>query len=259
MYVRDRPTLPGDEYTLTLPELWKALRGQDALTIPHHTLKMPAVIDWTGTHDPELRRNFEIFSAHGLSEAFDPSHPLAIEQSQFTNNSVSSRTGTSAQAAWEDGLRLSTLASSDDHRAHPGMPHQGVIAVMASGLSRAEIFDAMRARRTYGTTGVRVLLSFAAGGVAMGGEGSAPRPLSIRVSAVGSDVIDVVEVLRHVDGRPGFGVTATCRPLADRVEWSFEDDPGPAAAIYYVRLRQRGLVRGVVAMAWSSPVWISAL
>ncbi len=214
VYFRDRPVLPGDEYTITLPELWKALRGRDALTVPHHTLKMPAVVDWTDTHDPDLRRNFEIFSAHGLSEAFDPSHPLAIEQSRFTNNSVSSRRGTSAQQAWEDGLRLSTLASSDDHRAHPGMPHQGAVAVLATDLSRDGVFDAMRERRTYGTTGARILLQFSAGGIGMGGEGAAARPLAVRTEAVGTDVIDVVEVLRHVVGRPGFHVIADCRPGA---------------------------------------------
>jgi hypothetical protein len=257
VYFRGRPTLPGVEYTLTLPELWKSLRGQDALTIPHHTLKMPSVVDWTGTHDPDLRRNFEIFSAHGLSEAFDPSHPLAIEQSQFTNNSVTSRRGTSAQQAWEDGLRLSTLASSDDHRAHPGMPHQGVIAVLADSLSREGVFDAMRARRTYGTTGVRVLLEFSVGGLERGGEGAAARPLEVRTAAVGTDVISLVEVLRHVAGQPGFHVIASQRPHEDRFEWTLTDDPGPGPAVYYVRLQQRGLVRGLLAMAWSSPVWIS--
>jgi Protein of unknown function (DUF3604) len=259
VYFRGRPTFPGDEYTLTLPELWKALRGQDALTIPHHTLKMPAVVDWTGTHDPDLRRNFEIYSAHGLSEAFDPSHPLAVEQSLFTNASTTQRRGTSAQRAWEDGLRLSTLASSDDHRAHPGMPHQGVIAVRADSLSRTDIFDGMRTRRTYATTGARILLDFSVDGIQMGGEGQAPRPLSIRTEVVGTDIIDSVDVLRHTVGRPGFEVIAAQRPNVDAVTWGFDDDPGPGAAIYYVRLRQRGLVRGVLAMAWSSPVWISAV
>ena len=258
VYFRGRPALPGDEYTLTLPELWKALRGETALTIPHHTLKMPEVVDWTDTDDPDLRRNFEIFSAHGLSEAFDPAHPLAVEQSLFTNASTTQRRGTSAQRAWEDGLRLSTLASSDDHRAHPGMPHQGLIAVRAAALTREDVFDAMRERRTYATTGARILLEFTAGGIEMGGEGRSPRPVAIRASAVGTDVIEVVEVLRHVVGRPGFRVVASLRPQADRFDWDVTDDPGPGAAIYYVRLRQHGLVRGVVAMAWSSPVWITA-
>jgi hypothetical protein len=258
VYFRDRPTQTGDEYSITLPELWKALRGEQALTIPHHTLKMPEIVDWTATHDPDLRRNFEIFSAHGLSEAFDPTHPLAIEQSLFTNASTTQRRGTSAQRAWEDGLELSTIASSDDHRAHPGMPHQGVAAVFAESITREAVFDALRERRTYATTGVRILLDVSVDDLPMGGHGSAGRPLTVRGDAVGTGVISLVEVLRHAVGQPGFRVIASLRPDEDRVEWTVEDDPGPGAAIYYVRLRQREPVRGVVAMAWSSPIWVDA-
>ena len=258
VYFRDRPIQVGDTYSSTLPELWKALAGRRALTIPHHTMKMPAPVDWSDGDDPEQRRNFEIYSAHGLSEEFDPYHPLAFEQSLFTNPSSTQRTGTSAQRAWENGLELSAIASSDDHRAQPGLPHHGVAAVRATGLTRAEIFDALYERRTYATTGVRILLDFSVGGIEMGGRGAAPRPLEIHCAATGTDLIDLVEVLRHVAGRPGFRIVATLRPGEDRFEWRTTDDPGPGAAIYYARLRQRGMVRGVVAMAWSSPVWIDA-
>ena len=128
VYFRDRPVQVGDPSSTTLPEIWKALEGRRALTIPHHTLKMPAVVDWTGDENEAQRRNFEIYSAHGLSEEFDPYHPLAIEQSLFTNASASQRTGMWAQRAWENGLRLSTIAASDDHRAQPGLPHHGLAA-----------------------------------------------------------------------------------------------------------------------------------
>jgi hypothetical protein len=261
VYFRGDPTQVADEYASTLPELWKALAGMDALTIPHHTMKMPSPIDWSDGDDPERRRNFEIFSAHGLSEEYDPYHPLAIEQSLFTNASTTQRNGMSAQRAWEDGLQLSSIASSDDHRAQPGLPHHGLVAVRADALTREAVFDALRERRTYATTGVRVLLDFTVGGVAMGSRGPGPgagRALAIEASAVGTDLIDLVEVVRHVAGRPGFAVIAELRPRAERFEWTFEDDLGAGAgpAIYYLRLRQRGLVRGSVAMAWSSPVWI---
>lgn len=262
VYFRAEPMMVADEYSATLPELWKSLAGAEALTIPHHTMKMPSPIDWTDGDDPSLRRNFEIFSAHGLSEAFDPYHPLAVDQSLFTNASLSQRAGMSAQRAWEEGRRLSTIASSDDHRAQPGLPHQGVVAVRATGLTRAEVFDALHARRTYATTGARIVLDFSAGGVEMGGMGRAAggRPVPIRVGAVGTDLIDLVEVLRHIDGQPGFAVIAELAPLERQVDWAFDDDreAGAGAAIYYVRLRQRGRVRGLLAMAWSSPVWIDA-
>ena len=133
VYFRGEPVPVADEYTSTLPELWKALSAEEALTVPHHTMKMPSPIDWSDGDDPSRRRNFEIFSAHGLSEEYDPYHPLAIEQSLFTNASTTQHAGMSAQRAWEDGMQLSTIASSDDHRAQPGQPHQGLVAGRREG------------------------------------------------------------------------------------------------------------------------------
>ena len=74
-----------------------ALTAGEALTIPHHTNRFPQPLAWD-EDDPALRRNFEIYSAHGLSEAYDPGHSLAFEQSDFTNRSTSARTGVSAWA-----------------------------------------------------------------------------------------------------------------------------------------------------------------
>ncbi len=260
VYFRGDPVQVADEFNSTLPELWKALSTEEALTIPHHTMKTPAPIDWDDGDDPSLRRNFEIFSAHGLSEEFDPYHPLAIDQSLFTNASTTQHAGMSAQRAWEGGLQLSTIASSDDHRAQPGQPHQGLVAVLARDLTRADVFDALYERRTYATTGSRILLDFSVGGTGMGGRHtSGSRPVRVECSAVGTDRITLVEVLRHVEGVPGFPIVATRDPGADRFDWAFDDDPGEGGAIYYVRLRQREPIGGRIVMAWSSPVWVEGV
>ena len=146
VYFRGSPSLPLSPDRVTLPELWRVLEAGEALTIPHHTGKFPQPIS-VDDHDPEFRRNFEIYSAHGLSELFDPSHPLAFEQSDFTNASTSARDGLFAQDAWARGLMLSTIAASDDHRAHPGQPHWGLAAVTAPGLTREAVFDAQASGR----------------------------------------------------------------------------------------------------------------
>ncbi|MEO7653549.1 MAG: DUF3604 domain-containing protein, partial [Bryobacteraceae bacterium] len=216
VYFRNQPGPVLDPDTRTLPQLWQALKAGEALTIPHHTMKMPDVVNWTGVHDPRFRRNFEIYSGHGLSESHDPSHPLAFEQSLFTNASTTSKTGTSAQSAWEQGLELSTIAASDDHRAHPGQPHAGLAAVRAHALTRDGIFDALAARRTYGTTGARIILDFRVNGVEMGGHLKASdvqaRDVRIDVRAIGTGIIETVEVLRHSEGEPGFQVVHAASP-----------------------------------------------
>jgi hypothetical protein len=255
VYFRDRPgplLAPGD--TVGLPELWKALTAGQALTIPHHTGKFPAGVRWD-VHNAELRRNFEIYSAHGLSETFDPEHPLAFEQSDFTGPSQSAKGPQFAQDAWVHGLTLSTIAASDDHRAQPGKPHWGLAAVRASGLTRGQIFDALYDRHTYGTTGARILLDFSVNGRPMGQTLAVSEPPRLEIAAHGTDVIEEIQVLRHSKSQ-AFDIIHTIRPDALDVTWTSVDASVREDAIYYVRLRQRGHVGGRIAMAWSSPIWV---
>lgn len=256
VYFREAPgplVAPGD--AVGLPELWKALTAGKALTVPHHTGKFPGGVRWD-VDNPEFRRNFEIYSAHGLSEAFDPEHPLAFEQSDFTAPSQSAAGPQFAQDAWAHGLMLSTISSSDDHRAQPGKPHWGLAAVHAAGLTREAIFDALHQRRTYGTTGARILLDFSIDGAPMGQTVTAGALPRLEIAAHGTDVIEDVEVLRHSASARGFTVIHALRPMALDFTWTSVDGGFRDDSIYYVRLRQRGQIGGRVAMAWSSPIWV---
>lgn len=256
VYFRQGPgplLAPGD--ATGLPELWKALTAGKALTVPHHTGKFPGGVRWN-VHHPEFRRNFEIYSAHGLSEAFDPEHPLAFEQSDFTAPSQSANGPQFAQDAWGQGLMLSTIAASDDHRAQPGKPHWGLAGVWAAGLTREEIFDALYERRTYGTTGARILLDFSMNGQPMGRTVAAGAPPRLEIAAHGTDIIEEVQVLRHTASARGFEVIREIRPDALDFTWASLDPGFREDSIYYVRVRQRGHIGGRVAMAWSSPIWV---
>lgn len=256
VYFRDTagPLLaPGD--AVGLPELWKALTAGRALTIPHHTGKFPGGVRWD-VHNSEFRRNFEIYSAHGLSEAFDPEHPLAFEQSDFTAPSRSAEGPQFAQDAWAHGLMVSTIAASDDHRAQPGKPHWGLAGVRAAGLTREEIFDALYERRTYGTTGARILLEFLVNGQPMGETVTASAPPRLEIAAHGTDIIEEVQVLRYSRSARAFDVIYRIRPDALDFSWASVDAGFREDSIYYVRLRQRGHIGGRIAMAWSSPIWV---
>jgi hypothetical protein len=155
-----------------------------------------------------------------------------------------------------EGLRLSTIASSDDHRSQPGKPHWGLAAVSATGSTRQEVFDALYERRTYGTTGARILLEFQIDGADMGQAVSVGERPRLTIEAHGTDVIERIEVLRHARTDGGFETAFTIEPEALDVTWSAIDSSFREDSIYYVRLLQRGRVRGRVAMAWSSPIWV---
>jgi hypothetical protein len=255
VYFRDRPGPLLAEGDVSLPDLWNALKAGQALTIPHHTGKMPFPVFWY-PHNPELDRNIEIYSAHGLSEAYDPSHPLSFENSTFTDPSRSVKGPQYVQDAWMQGLQLSTIASSDDHRAHPGQPQYGLAAVAATGLTRAEIFDSLYLRQTYGTTGSKILLEFSIDGQRMGSQIKVRKNPSLFIEAHGTEEIETVEVLRHSKSKGMFTVLHTLHPGTADFSWNAADESFTEDSIYYVRLRQVGLVRDHVSMAWSSPIWV---
>jgi hypothetical protein len=255
VFFRGRPTgLPVPE-GMGLFNLWQSLRAGEALTIPHHTGKMPSPIFWY-PHNAELDRNIEIYSAHGLSEAFNPWHPLSFERSMFTDPSKSVQGPQYAQDAWMQGLELSTIASSDDHRSHPGQPQYGLAAVAATALTREAVFEGLYDRRTYGTTGARILLDFRIDDQPMGRRlvsASSPR---FQIEAHGTDTVELVEILRYSKSDRNFAVIVTLHPQMPDFVWTGHDLTFGEDSIYYLRLRQASLVRNRIVMAWSSPIWI---
>jgi len=256
VFFRDSPGPLLSPEKITLPRLWQSLTAGEALTIPHHTGKFPQGVSWD-FHNADIRRNFEIYSAHGLSETYDPDHPLAFEQSDFTAPSRSADGPQFAQDAWAQGLILSTIAASDDHRSQPGKPHWGLAAVWATGLNRSEIFDALYERRSYGTTGARILLDFSVNDQPMGQRTNSTGPPLLKVEAHASYPIELVEILRYSAPDGTFKVIKALYPRALDFLWSGLDRNFREDSIYYVRLRQEGQIRNRIAMAWSSPIWVS--
>jgi len=131
------------------------------------------------------------------------------------------------------------------------------VAVRSQALTREAIFDGLYKRQTYGTTGVRMLLDFSINNVSMGNHATITQKAPIRVRAVGTDIIYVFEVPRHTENQAGFQIIHQASPAEEVVTLDFEDQLPAGRAIYYVRLWQRALVRERLAMAWSSPIWVT--
>src|SRR6185503_18061001 len=101
---------------------------------------------------------------------------------------------------WHDALRrgrhVGAMAASDTHHLTPG--EGGITAVLAEKLDRESIFDAIRSRRNYATTGPRIVLEFTAAGAPMGSRITHSGPLEMRVRVEGTAAIDRVEIVRNL-------------------------------------------------------------
>ena len=89
------------------------------------------------------------------------------------------------------------LASTDDHLGYPGAYGEGLAGVYAEDLSRESVFEAIKARRTYGVSHDCIALDFRINNHWMGESLPYTHIRNISVAVEGKDVIDRVEILRN--------------------------------------------------------------
>ena len=232
-------------------KLWAALRGRRAMTVPHHSHNAIIGTRWHH-HDPELNRLTEIYSIHGLSERPNGPRP-------FFNHARPD--GQSVQDALTKGYRLGIIAGSDSHTGQPGYSnrlrlsygyHGGLAAVWATAFTRQAIWDALYARRCYGTTGARILLRFALNGRIMGEEVALPATTlrTIDAEVIGTAPVARLEVVKN--NRDVHAVTSESREV--RLRWADPAGAEQLADFYYLRVTQAD-----DEMAWSSPIWVTGI
>ena len=164
----------------TLSSLYQELRSrytaEDIVIIPH------AHNPGDARHsDPSLEPLIEIMSMHGTFE-------------WFIHNYLS------------NGHQVGFVAASDDHLSHPGYSapsrltlaqRGGLGAVLAPQRSRDTIFDAMRARRTYATTGDRMILDVRLNGAVMGERATYAEERELKGRVIGTAPIDSITVFKN--------------------------------------------------------------
>jgi len=177
------------------------------------------------------------------------------------------------QEALKRGYRLGFTAGSDTHISRPGsnikemMGNQivytqsGLTAVYAEELSREAIFDALKRRHCYATTGVRMIIYFTINDCLMGEEitvqsPDAPRQLYIKVA--GTKEIERIDIVRNNKNI----FSKESNKLIEEVSYVDSDNLRDIAlpvelranlvTFYYIRVIQKDGNWG-----WSSPVWVS--
>ena len=239
--------------------LWELLEDIDAMTIPHHTSTVAnwayaSGYNWDYTH-PRFLRNVEIYSKWGSSEYFGCPR-ATVHQTPITCVAEGLRRG----------HRFGFVGGSDSHASRPGSDvvewgwdgvhrQSGLTAIYARELTRDALYDAMVNRRCYATTGVRMILDFRVNGAPMGTETTVadpedPKEAAVKVCTPGP--LATVEIVKN--GSTIYRYIA--KDELDRTVQLTIPDRTPTSDtgdFYYLRAQQ---VDG--AMAWASPVWVTA-
>jgi hypothetical protein len=125
------------EAVYTADQLFRALEGEDCRVIAHVGGRYA---DLAYAHDGRIERTVEVHSSWGTFEWL-------------------------LHDAFKKGFRVGVVCHSDDHKGRPGATRPGASTFGAVGgltcyfmpdLTRDGVFEALRTRRHYGTTGPRI-------------------------------------------------------------------------------------------------------
>ena len=174
-----RRRVPGKEFG-TLSGLYQGLRAhhepEDVVVIPHAHQAGDYRLS-----DPALEPLVEIMSQHGTFEWF-------------------------GQRYLAQGHQVGFIAASDNHVSQPGYsaPRRGGLsqrgglgALRADALTRDALFDAMRDRATYATTGERMILDVAVNGAEMGTRTAFAEERRIAGRVIGTAPIASITVIKN--------------------------------------------------------------
>lgn len=232
----------------SLAALYETYRGRDdVLLIPHHP---KAWMDWD-EFDQELEPIVEGYSCWGSSVV--PDDPLWDK---------CEKPGGGVYSALQRGYRLGMIGSGDSHSGMPGRSFpecrgwctgrkSGYACVWAEELTREAIFNALRRRRCYATTGVRAILEFHVNEAFMGESLRLPapdRPRRLAIHAIGTERFERLTIFKN-------NRVLEQRDLQDDEVFHQYTDRSPAqhGDFYFVRLEQDDEDRNTI---WSSPVWM---
>ena len=234
--VADAPRWFHPHFGMMPEELYEHLanQGTPAILLPHQIADgdSGAWTDWSHS-DSEWEPLAEIFQLRGSYEYLG---------APWMSAAALGNPGSFYQDILSRGRQVGVIASSDHGGGH------GKVAVFAESLGRQPIFEAMKARRTYGTSNARMSLDFRVNGELMGGEtrdSGNQRKIVLRVQSIQP----LREVVVFKNQRKLFEQTDID---TDTFETSFIDNESENSVDwYYLRAIQED-----GHLAWSSPVWV---
>ena len=175
-YLDDTGPLVSVVHHPTEPELFSELKNrvdpERVIVIPH--AHKPGT--WTNL-DPQIKLLAEIYSKHGMFEWY--------------GNRFSAR------------APIGFVAGSDEHSGHPGNSqqgywevHGGITAVYAEKLNRSSLWEGLRKRCVYATTGCRAILDIRTEEGHMGDSITVSKPPVVTAVAVGDGPIEKIDIIR---------------------------------------------------------------
>ena len=175
----------------SVEQLRHLIDKRDQIAIPHHIGYRAGYrgINWD-TYSENQSPFVEIFSLHGCSLSDEAPYPMLHDMGPRDYEST-------AEAGWERGYRFGIVGGTDHHAAYPGSHGDGRMAVLAKGLTRADIWEAFQERRVYAATGDKIDAQLEVNDAPIGSciTAAGKRAIKIRVRAI--DTLGTIELKKN--------------------------------------------------------------
>ena len=256
------PWSPADPNYRTPSQLWTASDAYGALTDPHHSQGGPAATDWSYSNDVH-QRLVGVYSKWGSSE-YDNADPIITGAVVKGNHSV--------QEALALGQKLGFVGETDSHSSLCGYLDAnegknlwrnsailkyrgGLTGVWATANTREAIWEALQNRRTFATTGDRILFWYTVDGQPMGSSITTNGNPVINVGVTSTTPLKTISILRdNVQIYTEEGFTGKIAATFSYTDTTITN----GNHYYYVRLSADDANADANAeQAWASPVWVT--
>lgn len=223
-----------------------------AMVAPVHPIGSPG--RWPDIADKSRVGATEVF--HGGS-----SHESHVPDAAWLSN-AGGLEESSIRHALATGYRLGFIGDSDNHRCLPGrtmVTYNGLTAVKTRRLDSAGVFDAIRDRRCYATSGARIVADATLNGAPIGSVLRLKpfQPRSFKISVRGTAPIAAVQII-HGRAPTSEVQVIDCEVergafdvVVERADVPAKGNAAPGPEYYYVRVRQAD-----GHCAWLSPFWV---
>ncbi|MHC4123918.1 MAG: CehA/McbA family metallohydrolase domain-containing protein [Planctomycetota bacterium] len=225
-----------------IDKVWDILKEKDirAVTIPHHSADKVHPACWK-FNNPDYEMVVEMFQLRGSSEYKGcPSWIHNFSRSQGSTDFE----GCYVQDALAKGRKLGFIASGDHN--HMGT---GLAALFVKDVSQEGIYEALKSRRCYGTTGDKIFMDFRINGRFMGEEITSGKPPVI------SAVVDSVEPLKNIvifkNNNVIYELNENKLKNLKQYTIDYTDKEFTNDSYYYLRVIQQNDEIG-----WASPIWV---
>ena len=194
----------------------------------------------------------EVYSTHGCSE---------IEGCERSVLGI--KVERSVNAALQKGFKWGFIGGSDNHESllgshfrvdkvprtlnneHMQFRH-GLTAAYVNEFTRDGVFNAIKSKAVYATTGERIILTFKVNDVPMGNEISCTKSREITAEVHGTALISRIDIIRN-----GHIIHQRNPEQLDCSLLFIDEEEIMTDAYYYIKV-----IQADKEMAWSSPIWI---